>query len=276
MGFLLAVPTAMRRRRAPALTLVTTAIVLAMSMATTASATPSNVLGWGNNTYKPLGKANGTLPPSAVGGLEGEGVTAVAGGYEHSIALIGNGTVKDWGTGTFGQLGTGEAIDSLTPVAALGVTGATAVAAGEDFSMALLSNGTVKAWGANESGQLGTESEAAQSATPAQVSKVTTATAIAAGFKRGLALLSNGKVMQWGEGSNVPTLVSGLSEVKAIAANGGFGMCDRRQQLLQRPLLGKRHRHSCRRRECPGATQRQLGRRMGLRRVRTAWQREKR
>jgi alpha-tubulin suppressor-like RCC1 family protein len=106
-----------------------------------------------------------------------------------------------------------------------------------------------KAWGANSDGQLGdgttegpekcgSEPQAC-STTPVEVSKLTGVTEMSAGGGEtensgwGLALLENGTVMAWGRNadkelgngtqpnSDVPLVVSGLSEVAAISAGPG-------------------------------------------------------
>ena len=65
-------------------------------------------------------------------------VVAVAGAYDHSLALKNNGMAVAWGDNTFGQ----------TTVPA-GLSNVLAVAGGEYYSLALKNNGTVAAWGAN-------------------------------------------------------------------------------------------------------------------------------
>jgi len=135
------------------------------------------------------------------------------------------------------------------------LNGVSAVSAGYAHGLALLSSGAVMAWGENEAGQLGDgthtgpvacaylrglhwENEESKpcSATPVAVSGLSTVTAIAAGARHSLALLSNGTVMAWGangngqlgdasiKNSDVPVAVSGLSGVTAIAAGGGHSL----------------------------------------------------
>ncbi|MGD0452381.1 MAG: IPT/TIG domain-containing protein [Solirubrobacteraceae bacterium] len=208
------------------------------------------VMAWGGNESGQLG--NGTTTesdvPVAVKGLTG--VTAIAAGGEHDLALLSSGKVMAWGNNEQGQLGDGNTKNSDVPVAVSGLKAATAIAAGGEHSLALLSNGTVMAWGADGYGQLGNATaedpkeeeepkeeppteEEVRSEVPVQVSGVSGVTAIAAGARHSLALLSNGTVMAWGEdafgelgdGSIVrshqaPVAVSGLSGVTAIAAGG--------------------------------------------------------
>ena len=164
--------------------------------------------------------------PVPVSGLTG--VTALAGGKRHSLALLSNGTVMAWGENDWGQLGDGTHTGpeschatyasasgdtvacSTAPVPVEGLSGVVAIAAGAQDSYALLSNGTVMAWGDNEVGQLGQgsttgpehcykETEPTQCSTrPVAVGALSDVTAVAAGQNYALALLSNGTVMSWG------------------------------------------------------------------------------
>ena len=68
------------------------------------------------------------------------GVTAIAAGDYHTVALKSDGTVVAWGYNGYGQ----------TTVPA-GFTGVMAIAAGELHTVALKSDGTVVAWGYNVS-----------------------------------------------------------------------------------------------------------------------------
>ena len=159
-----------------------------LAVPATAAAPTQMVVAWGNNAF---GQTN--VPASL------SGVTAIAAGYEHSLALKSDGTVVAWGNNYYGQ----------TTVPA-GLSGVTAISGGSEHSLALKSDGTVVAWGLNRFGQIDV---------PAGLSGVT---AIAAGRFHSLALKSDGTVVAWGDNGNGQTTVpAGLSGVSAIAA-GGF------------------------------------------------------
>ncbi len=211
------------------------------------------VMAWGENTWGQLGDGSASGPqtcaealpcsptPVAVSGLSR--TTAVAAGFNHSLALLEDGTVMSWGYNGSGQLGDGATIGpevcagelrcSPTPVPVGGLSDVTAIAAGGLHSLALLSDGTVRAWGYNLVGQLG-NGTTNDSDVPVAVSGLGGVTAISGGMYDSLALLSDGTVMAWGgnvlwqlgnntakEESLVPIPVSGLSEVTAIAAGDG-------------------------------------------------------
>jgi alpha-tubulin suppressor-like RCC1 family protein len=193
------------------------------------------VMAWGNNESGQLGTGNTTESevPVAVKGLTG--VRAIAAGANHSLALMSNGTVMAWGDNESGQLGNGSAAKSSTvPVAVKALTGVTAISGGGEFSLALTKTGAVEAWGSDEFGQLGNTSfEEPTSNVPIAVSGLSGVTAIAAGAQHGLALLSGGTVMAWGEDSygelgngviktrqDAAVAVSGLSGVTTITAGG--------------------------------------------------------
>ena len=67
------------------------------------------------------------------------GVTAIAAGFSHSLALKADGTVVAWGCGA----GT----DHGPCIVPAGLTGVAAIAAGSTQSLALKGDGTVVAWG---------------------------------------------------------------------------------------------------------------------------------
>jgi len=139
------------------------------------------VWAWGNNGKGQLG--NNTFvtskvpdqvvmlnPSDASKTLPLTGITAIAAGGSHALALKDDGTVYAWGYNEFGQLGDGTITSSSTAVAVVG-TGpvtkdapdnkiATAISAGLDHSLAII-DGTVKSWGYNYYGQLGNGAELA-------------------------------------------------------------------------------------------------------------------
>ena len=164
------------------------------------------VLAWGNNASGELGDGtapNDHLTPVPVVGLgAGSGVVQLAAGASSGLALRSNGAVLGWGNNQSGEVGDGTTTDRSAPVPVLSLgsgSGVRKVVAGGAFSLALRSNGTVSAWGNNATGELGDGTAPTDHATPVSVAGVSSAVDIAAGRGHGLALLSNGTVMAWGD-----------------------------------------------------------------------------
>jgi len=167
--------------------------------------------------------------PTQVQGLGG--VTAIAAGESHSLALKNDGSVWAWGGNHYGQFGNGSGTDttSYIPVQVPGLNGVTAIAAGDYFTLALKSDGTVWAWGSNAQGRLGDGTTYLQRE-PVKVQGLSGITAISSSKEFTLALKSDGTVWAWGYNrcyqlgtagiatSNVPLQVQGLGGVTAIAA----------------------------------------------------------
>jgi hypothetical protein len=153
---------------------------------------PGGVIAWG---YNCCGQT--TVPLRAQ-----SGVTAIAAGLNHSLALK-DGRVIAWGYNHFGQ--------ATVPVDAQ--SGVTAIAAGANFSLALKDGGVI-GWGDNTYGQT-TVPVAAQSGV----------TLIAAGEVHNLALKAGG-VIAWGLNPYGETTVpvDAQSGAAAIAAGGNHSL----------------------------------------------------
>ncbi len=137
------------------------------------------------------------------------GVTAVAAGDLHSVALTSDGTAWTWGRNNFGQLGNGNTTDQKSAVqllASAGVpfAGVTAIAAmGNDTILLRGSDQTVWVTGSAGNGQLGNNTTTPNKTYPVQVLTavgvpLSGITAIAGGSNHGLALKSDGTVWSWG------------------------------------------------------------------------------
>jgi len=156
------------------------------------------------------------------------GVTAVAAGAYHGMALKSDSSVWAWGYNVDGQLGNNSTADSHVPVTTLGLAKTTVLAAGEYHSLAVRATGMVWAWGSNADGQLGNNSTI-DSSTPVPVSGLTGATSVAGGALHSLVVKSDGTVWAWGFNnhgqlgnnsttlSTVPVQVSGLTGATAVA-----------------------------------------------------------
>jgi alpha-tubulin suppressor-like RCC1 family protein len=192
------------------------------------------VSGWGINAsangFGVLG--DGTTvnhtSPAPVHNLSG--ITQIAGGGEHALAIGSGGQVWAWGRNADGELGDGTLVNRPTPQPVPGVTGITQIAAGNGFSLALRSDGTVWAWGDDRFGELGDGTFAAHRARFQHVPGLTGIIQIAAGGSSSFAVRSDGTLFSWGgNGSgqlgdgttaarSTPAPVAGLTGVTQVSS----------------------------------------------------------
>lgn len=175
------------------------------------------------------------------------GITDVAAGPYHTLAVKDDGTVWAWGLNTNGRLGDGTTTQRTSPVQVQGpggvgyLSGIIAVAAGDSHSLALKSDGTVWAWGLNTNGRLG-DGTTTQRTTPVQVKGtggvgyLSGITSLSAGLAHSLALKSDGTVWAWGLNSNgrlgdgttaqrtTPVQLLNLSGVMSVAAGSSHSL----------------------------------------------------
>jgi len=178
-----------------------------MSMALLSDGT---VRTWGMGTHGELGNGSTTAKQRTPVTVTTSGTTALtgvkelAGGRNHVLALMNDGTVRAWGQNTYGQVGDGTQNNNrLRPVPVSGLTNIVDVAAGAEFSMALNSSGQVYTWGRSNNGQLGTGSTATRP-TPARVTTTSsntsmpTVASIGCGRGHALAVTTTGALWAWG------------------------------------------------------------------------------
>jgi hypothetical protein len=96
------------------------------------------------------------------------GITAVAAGGYHSLALDSSGNVWATGLNNHGQLGQGDTTNLNTWTQVTALSDIVSIAAGEYHSIAVDSDGDVWAWGYDSAGQLG-DGLTADVSTPEQV-----------------------------------------------------------------------------------------------------------
>ena len=174
------------------------------------------------------------------------GITAIAAGDDHTLALKNDGVAWAWGADWYGQLGSGDIrygnVGVGVPPAPVSVlTGVSAIAAGSSHSLALKNDGTVWAWGANWFGKVGITNPRGTSV-PTQMSNLSEIIAIAAGADHNVALKADGSVRSWGSNrrgqlgngsysdSRVP-VTSSLAGVKVLSASGEhtLALCGREE-----------------------------------------------
>jgi len=231
---------------------------------------------WGRNQLGQLGLGN-TINRGNDFGLDmgdnlpivdlGTGRTAsvIAGGGDHTCAILDDSTVKCWGSNASGNLGVGDTshrgdqageMGDALPAIDFG-TGktATAIAAGGNHTCARLNDGSVKCWGNNTYGQLGLGDTSARGdatgemgdALPAvNLGTGKTAVSIAAGDNYTCAVLNDGSLKCWGDnafgqlglgdtnprgdsanemGDNLPAVNVGTGRTATTVQNGRSHTC---------------------------------------------------
>ncbi len=194
-----------------------------------------------------------------------EAVIAIAGGSDHSCAVLYDGRLKCWGSNVDGQLGLGDTqsrgdgpgeMGGSLPSVNLG-TGRTAtqVCVGTLHTCAILDDSTLKCWGFNSEGQLGLGNAQTKGILPTQMGDALPAvnvgtgrhaTAIACGAAYTCAVLDNGQVRCWGHnvegqlgqgtvvpygtspddiGDNLPPVSLGTGHTAKAVAAGLYSTC---------------------------------------------------
>ncbi len=193
---------------------------------------------WGRGTDGELG--NGTTPTAqrtpvvvkTASGTTLTGVTQVAAGRNHSLALRSDGSVWAWGENGYGQVGDGTLVDKLRAVKVTGLSGVVDVEAGAEFSVAVLGNGSVMTWGRSGNGQLGNGFKGTRTV-PGQVPGLTDVVGAGCGRDHTVVWTRSGQAYGWGldtygqlgDGGATkrlsPVRIPGVDGV--TKAHGGFG-----------------------------------------------------
>lgn len=177
---------------------------------------------WGRNTRGQLGVGDTASRGDAASEMGddlsavslGQAAVAVTTGFNHSCALLNDGTVKCWGANDYGQLGLGHTDDIADgpdePLGSVDLgSGRTAVtiAAGGDHTCAVLDNDALKCWGRNDFGELGLghtdpigdgSGELGDVLPALNLGLSRTATSVLTGYSHTCAILDNESIKCWG------------------------------------------------------------------------------
>ena len=170
------------------------------------------------------------VTPVQVSGLAG--ITAIAGGLFHSLALRADGTAWAWGRDDVGELGNGAPASSTSLPVQVALTGIIDIAAGGYHSLAVRADGTTWAWGFNAYGQLGIGTTV-DALSPVMVSGLPGMRHVAAGFVHSMSLAADGSAWSWGSsgfgqvgedrlGRQLVPIRLSLAPMAAIAAGCGY------------------------------------------------------
>ena len=179
---------------------------------------------WGSGTFGQPGYGNTDTigdneTPGSAGAVNlgaGRTATSITAGSYHTCAILDNSELSCWGWGGNGRLGYGNTDnigDDETPASAGAVNlgagrTATSIAAGFEHTCAILDSGEVNCWGSGTYGQpgYGNTNTIGDDETPGSAGAVNlgagpAATSITAGSQHTCAILDNGEVSCWGDGT---------------------------------------------------------------------------
>jgi alpha-tubulin suppressor-like RCC1 family protein len=146
--------------------------------------------------------------PVAVPGLTG--ITQIAVGETHNLALTRDGKVMSWGSNSTGELGVGTRVTGWTPAEVTGLANVVAIAAGSGqgnygVSAAIRQDGTLWVWGSGSSAQMGNgvsnpspDDPGGRNLLPLQVKGLADVKDAAVGAGHIAALLNDGSLRVWG------------------------------------------------------------------------------
>ena len=150
-------------------------------------------LSQGSATWVGVIRDNGAqevIPSNIAGGQVTGRVVGMAGGSEHGLSLLGDGTVKAWGKDDNGD-------NKL--VVPVGLSNAVGVAAGLVHSVALKGDGTVEAWGRNDNNATAVPDEL----TRTNATNFVRVVAVTAAGLHNMALRADGSLRWWGPSNHI-------------------------------------------------------------------------
>jgi hypothetical protein len=165
------------------------------------------------------------------------GITRIAAGGDHTLALRSDAAVLAWGSNGLGQLGDGTQQGRSIAGAVSALTGVREISAGYYFSTALKTDGTVWSWGYNYGGQLGQGlNDVTVATTPAQIAGLPPIQSISSGGSHTLAVTTTGTVWGWGATAraNSATAARSIAMRPSRSRTLGHHRCRRRRDAFAR------------------------------------------
>jgi alpha-tubulin suppressor-like RCC1 family protein len=155
---------------------------------------------WGTPWDGRLGINTGTFRtnPIEVTGITTPGATEIAAGFDHSCAILADGSVRCWGSNSAGQVSGGGGSGSSLRTPNFGGKTAKAITAGGAHTCVIQNDDTVACWGRGREGQLG-NGVRVDANQPVAVVGLTGVTSIDAEEHRTCAVTSAGSVFCWGD-----------------------------------------------------------------------------
>ncbi len=205
------------------------------------------------------GKPTALRPLNAIGPVKVpglKGITQIAAGRTHNLALRRDGHVMSWGTNSDGELGIGTRFAGWTPAEVTGIDRVVAIAAGDGaahgVSAVIREDGTLWMWGSNASamfgngeGPLSPDDPGGRNLLPLPVKGIADAKRISVGGGHVAVLLGDGTLRMWGHDGwgqigvgtsgayhERPMKVSALSDVSAVYLGGARSFAVRRDGTL--------------------------------------------
>ena len=219
-----------------------------------------SVWAWGERENGAIGDGRSTglrvvnaRGPVRVPGLEG--ITEIAAGRMHNLALRRDGHVMSWGSNAEGELGVGTRNTGWTPAEVTGLDRVIGVAAGgaaRGSSGVVRDDGTVWMWGSNVEtmmgngeGPLSPDDPGARNPLPVQVKGIVGAKKLSLGGGHSAVLLADGTVRMWGHDGwgqlgvgtsggyhTKPVKVTTLAKVAAVYLGGAHSFAVRTDGTL--------------------------------------------
>lgn len=124
------------------------------------------------------------------------GITRLAAGNAHCLALSSSGIVYAWGSNLLGQSGLGATQVPEAPTQISGLSGIAQIEAGNEFSLFLTSTGAIWGTGAGTDGQLADKSTPTGISTPQQLAALSGVTLLNSGGSHSLAYTT--ETLAWG------------------------------------------------------------------------------